>query len=105
MPRQLSQTPGARRKRAYRAGVTRTPPPLSQTPTAQAMSLRRAGLTMAINSLGHLLDRKDLARPRRPCSCCGVAFQPTVRRRMLCGSCYRQASPLAENATVGIMKS
>ena len=101
MPRQLSQTPGARRKRAYRAGVTRPPPPLSQTPTAQAMSLRRAGLS----SLGHLLDQTDLARARRPCSCCGVAFQPTVRRRMLCRGCYRQASSVAENATVGIMKS
>ena len=75
--------------------------PLSQTPEAQRERLRRDGLS----SLGHLLDQKDLSRPTRPCSCCGVEFQPTRRRRMLCGPCYRHASPLVENTTVGIMES
>lgn len=25
---------------------------------------------------------------RRPCANCGRSFQPTVKRRMLCGPCY-----------------
>ena len=81
----LSQTPGALRKRAWRERVTRMGHPLSQTPEAQRERLRRDGLS----SLGNLVDQKDLSRPARPCSCCGVAFQPTMRRRMLCGPCYR----------------
>ena len=26
--------------------------------------------------------------PKRRCSCCGRKFQPTARRRMLCGTCF-----------------
>ena len=33
-----------------------------------------------------------LKRPKRPCSRCGTAFQPTVRRRLLCGTCFGWAS-------------
>ena len=29
-----------------------------------------------------------LKRPKRPCSRCGVKFQPTIKRRMLCATCY-----------------
>ena len=89
MGRLLSQTPGALRKRAWRERVTRMGHPLSQTPEAQRERLRRDGLS----NLGNLVDQKDLTRPPRACSCCGVAFQPTVRRRMLCGSCYRRHHP------------
>ena len=47
------------------------------------------------------LDAPDLARPPRPCSCCKREFQPSVRRRMLCAACYRNAPRLyAEDATL-----
>ena len=38
-----------------------------------------------------------LDRPKRPCACCRRRFQPTVKRRMLCASCFGRAntSPLA----------
>ena len=29
-----------------------------------------------------------LDRPERPCAKCGKQFQPTVRRRLLCGPCF-----------------
>ena len=74
--------------------------PLSQTPGALRKRARRARVTIVLNSLGRLVDRPDLARAPRACSCCGVAFQPTMRRRMLCGSCFRGASLMAENMTV-----
>ena len=32
-----------------------------------------------------------LKRPKRPCSRCGNKFQPTIRRRMLCATCYHWA--------------
>ena len=38
------------------------------------------------------LDPKDMTRPKRRCANCEVKFQPTARRRMLCGKCYRNAS-------------
>ncbi|MCY4394989.1 MAG: hypothetical protein OXC10_07640 [Rhodospirillaceae bacterium] len=34
-------------------------------------------------------DRPDLSRPERPCARCRRRFQPTLRRRMLCGYCFR----------------
>ncbi len=27
-------------------------------------------------------------KPPRPCACCGKAFQPTIRRRLLCEWCF-----------------
>ena len=30
-------------------------------------------------------------KPERPCSRCGKQFKPTVRRRMLCASCFGNA--------------
>ena len=80
--------------------------PLSQTPGCACGHARaRERVMITMNSLGRLVDQKDFARLPRACSCCGAAFQPTMRRRMLCGSCYRQGSSIVENATVGIMES
>ena len=76
----LSQTPGALRKRAWRERVTRMGHPQPDARGAACKRLRRDGLS----SLGHLLDQKDLARRAPPVFLLRVAFQPTVRRRMLC---------------------
>ena len=37
------------------------------------------------------LDPK-LKRPKRSCTRCGVRFQPTVKRRLLCATCFQWAS-------------
>ena len=35
-------------------------------------------------------DRPLPGRPERPCSACGQRFAPTLRRRLLCGSCFHR---------------
>ncbi|QEW18988.1 hypothetical protein LA6_001167 [Marinibacterium anthonyi] len=37
----------------------------------------------------------ELDRPQRKCSRCGVSFQPTVKRRMLCLQCFKWAKDSA----------
>ena len=54
---------------------------LSQTPEAMRQRERK-------RIDGFALDSPDLARPERPCACCGVVFQPSVRRRVLCRPCF-----------------
>ena len=34
----------------------------------------------------------NLDLPKRPCTSCGRRFRPTVRRRLLCASCFGRAS-------------
>ena len=36
----------------------------------------------------YIHDRPDPSRSECPCACCGNTFQPTIRRRMLCASCF-----------------
>ena len=36
-----------------------------------------------------MMDPPLKGAPKRPCSACGNRFQPTMRRRRLCGWCYR----------------
>ena len=31
----------------------------------------------------------DPTRAKRPCSCCGLRFQPTRTRRLLCARCFK----------------
>ena len=38
---------------------------------------------------GYHADRLLPNRPEKPCSNCGRSFAPTLRRRLLCDSCYR----------------
>ena len=44
-------------------------------------------------------DPPLLGRPERKCSACGQMFQPTIRRRLLCGPCFHHgdggAGPMA----------
>ena len=37
-------------------------------------------------------DRPLPDRPERPCSRCGKMFQPSLKRRMLCASCFGRAT-------------
>ena len=46
---------------------------------------------LVVNRWGRLHDRPDRSRPRRACAICEQAFQPTVRRRMLCAHCFVMA--------------
>ena len=46
---------------------------------------------------GYLMDRK-LGKPARPCSRCGHEFEPTTKRRMLCGPCFSKAWFPADSA-------
>ena len=43
---------------------------------------------LVINRWGSLVDTVDHSRPPRPCACCGVEFQPSRRRRLLCRFCF-----------------
>ena len=61
---------------------------MSQTPGAVGTTARRA---FEVNRWGRLHDRPDRSRPRRACAICEQAFQPTVRRRMLCAHCFVMA--------------
>ena len=75
-----SQTEGAKRHRARRVRA----PPLGYS----------------------LVDSPDPSRAPRPCACCGMVFQPSLQRRMLCSSCWHKApGPYIEPATIGSMKS
>ena len=40
---------------------------------------------------GHATHRTEArtGAPKRPCARCGNLFFPTLKRRMLCNSCYR----------------
>ena len=61
-------------------------------PISQTRSARRAQRVRALYDAAVIpLDAPDLARPARPCSRCGVVFQPSTRRRMLCATCYSRA--------------
>lgn len=42
-------------------------------------------------SVGAARDQADPTRPVRPCAKCGRRFQPTVKRKMLCGGCFKHA--------------
>ena len=42
---------------------------------------------------GALIDRPLADRPERRCSCCGKAFQPTQKRRLLCYGCFSRPPP------------
>ena len=59
--------------------------PMSQTPGAVGTTAQRA---LEVNRWGRLHDRPDHSRPRRACAICEQAFQPTVRRRLLCAHCF-----------------
>ena len=37
---------------------------------------------------------RPVDRPPRPCSRCGKEFKPTLKRRMLCGSCFSYANDM-----------
>lgn len=41
----------------------------------------------------------------KPCSACGRAFQPTVRRRMLCGPCFSAGAPTVSEHTHWLERS
>lgn len=36
------------------------------------------------------IGRDKLPVPERPCASCGDMFQPTVKRRLLCDSCFSE---------------
>lgn len=57
--------------------------------TLPADALKRAPESESANGWG--IDR-ELDCPKRPCARCGKKFQPTQRRRMLCGSCFADDS-------------
>ena len=50
------------------------------------------------------LDPK-LDLPKRPCTSCGRRFRPTVRRRLLCASCFGRRVRLADGADVRVCLS
>ena len=67
-----SHTPNAVRKRAQRAQRPRDRYIGTGTPVFPS-------------------DQPDYSRDERPCSCCGGAFQPSRKRRVLCAKCYLTA--------------
>ena len=78
--------------------------PLSQTPGARRARLRRkrVRVTIAIDSVGRLVDTVDRSRPPRACACCGTAFQPSRRRRMLCRPCFVAPRGAREYTVLGV---
>ena len=50
--------------------------------------------------LGRGIDKTLPGKPTRRCSACGKMFQQTVRRRRLCGDCFRRASGDPESYSV-----
>ena len=67
-----SHTPNAVRKRAQRAQRPRDRYIGTGTPVFPS-------------------DQPDLTRAARQCACCGGAFQPSLKRRMLCAACFHKA--------------
>ena len=67
--------------------------------TAAHMDCRVAGVGLAAIDEAAQVMRPDRAidKPTRDCAQCAKKFQPTLKRRSLCGRCYATATSSLEN--------